>query len=87
MLQTSVICNFKSRFTGRIILPSDRAYESARRVHNGAILRHPALMAVCATIDEVCDGKYPLDGSTAFCYILFHEQSLSKQPSTLRLVG
>lgn len=55
MLQTSVICNFKSRFTGRIILPSDRAYESARRVHNGAILRHPALMAVCATIDEVCD--------------------------------
>ena len=54
MLQKTSITNFKRRFTGRIIFPGDRHYESARRVHNGAIHRRPALVAVCAAEDDVC---------------------------------
>ena len=54
MLQATSISNLKRRFTGRVILPGNRDYESARRVHNGAIYRRPGLIAVCAAIDDVC---------------------------------
>jgi FAD/FMN-containing dehydrogenase len=37
--------SFRSEFRGEIIQPGDGAYESARRVWNGAIDRHPALVA------------------------------------------
>ena len=53
MLKAPAIQNFKHHFSGRVILPGDPEYESARRVHNGAILRRPAVVAVCAAIDDV----------------------------------
>lgn len=52
-LQPAAIGTFKRRFAGRVILPGDHEYESARQIHNGAILRRPALIAVCANYDDV----------------------------------
>ena len=34
-------------FTGELIDPGDPGYEQARRVHNGLINKHPALIARC----------------------------------------
>jgi FAD/FMN-containing dehydrogenase len=55
MPDPSAIRNFKRSFGGRIILPDEPEYDAARRVHNGAILRRPALVAVCTDADDVCD--------------------------------
>src|SRR3954468_6205843 len=42
-----------SAFNGRLIGPEDAGYEEARKVYNGMIDRHPALIAGCATPEEV----------------------------------
>src|SRR5690349_20091166 len=36
-----------------LIRPGDTAYEAARRVWNGRIDKHPALIIRCATVDDV----------------------------------
>ncbi len=38
---------------GELILPGDEAYETARRVFNGGIDRHPALIVRCADVNDV----------------------------------
>ncbi len=38
---------------GELILPGDAAYETARRIWNGAIDRHPALIVRCADVHDV----------------------------------
>jgi len=43
----------KGSFKGRIILPGDEAYESARKIWNATIDRHPAIIARCATTSDV----------------------------------
>jgi FAD/FMN-containing dehydrogenase len=53
MLEPKAIRNFQQRFTGRVIVPGDRDYEAGRRVHNQAIDRRPALIAMCAMTDDV----------------------------------
>jgi FAD/FMN-containing dehydrogenase len=40
-------------FQGRLIRPGDHEYDAARSVYNGAIDRHPALIARCAGVDDV----------------------------------
>jgi FAD/FMN-containing dehydrogenase len=40
-------------FDGRVILPSDPEYESARRVFNGAVDKHPAVVARCGSTADV----------------------------------
>jgi FAD/FMN-containing dehydrogenase len=42
-------------FTGRLLRPSDQGYDDVRRVHNGLIDRHPALIARCAGLADVVD--------------------------------
>ena len=37
----------RAQLAGSVLSPSDTAYEDARRVHNGLIDRHPALVARC----------------------------------------
>jgi FAD/FMN-containing dehydrogenase len=39
-------------FKGELIQPNDGAYDEARRLWNGAIDRHPALIARCADADD-----------------------------------
>jgi len=41
--------------TGRLLLPSDPDYDDLRRVHNGLIDKHPAVIASCAGIADVAD--------------------------------
>jgi FAD/FMN-containing dehydrogenase len=45
----------RASFTGDLIGPEDPAYERARRVHNGLIDKHPALIARCRTVPDVVD--------------------------------
>ena len=45
----------RASFTGELIGPGDAGYEQARRVHNGLINKHPALIARCRTVPDVVD--------------------------------
>src|SRR6266487_6160367 len=45
----------RASFTGDLIGPADPAYEQARRVHNGLINKHPALIARCRTTPDIVD--------------------------------
>ena len=42
-------------FSGRVLLPGDDGFEDARRVHNGMIDRHPAIIARCLGPADVVD--------------------------------
>jgi len=42
-------------FTGRLLHPSDEGYDDLRRVHNGLIDRHPALIVQCGGVADVVD--------------------------------
>ena len=50
---TAKLRNLQRRLAGRIVLPGDPSYESARRVHNLAIDRRPAAILMCAAPDDV----------------------------------
>jgi hypothetical protein len=45
----------RTRFRGALLRPGEEGYEEARRVWNGAIDRHPALIARCAGADDVAE--------------------------------
>jgi FAD/FMN-containing dehydrogenase len=44
-----------SRFSGQLLRPADAGYDEARRVHNGLIDKHPALIARCAGVADVAE--------------------------------
>jgi FAD/FMN-containing dehydrogenase len=52
-LQARKIEELKSGFKGEILLPSDGAYESARKIWNAMIDKRPAVIARCATTADV----------------------------------
>ena len=47
------IDQLRSRFRGEVIQPGDSAYESARRVYNAMIDKHPAHIARCVDVADV----------------------------------
>lgn len=47
------VANFAAQLSGQLIRPEDNEYDVARRVWNGMIDRYPALIARCATVDDV----------------------------------
>jgi len=53
MITSSSIQQLKSRFRGELIVPGDEQYDAARAVFNVAIDRRPALIARCASPDDV----------------------------------
>jgi FAD/FMN-containing dehydrogenase len=55
-LSVQKIDQLKSGFTGEVLRPSDAAYESARRIWNAMIDKHPAVIARCATPADVVRG-------------------------------
>jgi FAD/FMN-containing dehydrogenase len=47
--------DLRPRFRGALLRPGEEGYDEARRVWNGAIDRHPALIARCAGADDVVE--------------------------------
>jgi FAD/FMN-containing dehydrogenase len=45
----------RQTFSGRLLEPGDAGYDEARRVHNGLIDKHPALIARCLQTADVVD--------------------------------
>src|SRR5262245_30580893 len=43
------------KFAGALLQPADAGYEAARRVHNGLIDKHPAVIAQCSGAADVVD--------------------------------
>ena len=55
-LQARKIEELKGGFKGEILLPSDGAYENARKIWNAMIDKRPAVIARCATTSDVVRG-------------------------------
>jgi FAD/FMN-containing dehydrogenase len=49
----SIVSQWQGRFDGRLLRPSDAAYEGSRRVWNAMIDRRPALIARCVNAADV----------------------------------
>jgi FAD/FMN-containing dehydrogenase len=49
----SVLSDLDSGFSGRVIRPGDAEYDAARRIWNGDIDRHPAVIAQCLDATDV----------------------------------
>ena len=47
--------NLSTTFAGRLLKPTDAAYDDARRVHNGLIDKRPALIAQCRGTADIVD--------------------------------
>jgi len=54
-LRPPAILRLKARWHGELIGPEDPGYETARRVWNGRIDKHPAFIAYCADVTEVAE--------------------------------
>src|ERR671914_1456060 len=54
-LGESVVERFGSGLRGELLRPSDPGYDEARKVWNGLIDKHPALIARCAGVGDVID--------------------------------
>jgi len=55
-LTAAAIQDFASRLRGELIQPGDATYDSARKVYNGMIDKHPALIVRCADVADVIAG-------------------------------
>lgn len=53
MVNEQVIGDFKLKVRGQVIQPQDEAYESARKVYNAMIDKHPRLIVRCADVADV----------------------------------
>lgn len=54
-IDTSTLAQLAPGFTGRLLQPADAEYDDARRVHNGLVDKHPAIIARCRGVADVCD--------------------------------
>jgi FAD/FMN-containing dehydrogenase len=52
-LEKAAVQELKDSLSGSLVLPKDAAYESARHIWNGMIDKRPALIVLCANIDDV----------------------------------
>ena len=52
-LRTETVREFGKALRGGIILPGDDEYEQARRVWNGMIDRHPAMIVRCVGVGDI----------------------------------
>jgi len=52
-IEATAVQNFADRLRGRLLRPGDGGYDEARKLWNGMIERHPALIARCAGAADV----------------------------------
>lgn len=53
MLTEKAISEFRAQLRGELIQPGDSTYDEARKVYNGMIDKHPALIAQCVDVADV----------------------------------
>src|SRR5688500_15523186 len=53
VLQATALEQLQGRLRGELLCPGDDRYENARKIHNGMIDRHPALIVRCAGVADV----------------------------------
>src|SRR5213592_1414552 len=49
------VIELASKFSGQLLQPTDAGYEEERKVHNGLVNKHPALIARCRGVADVVD--------------------------------
>ena len=49
----AAVAGLRASLEGQVVVPTDDGYEEHRRVWNGSIDRHPAVIARCASVDDV----------------------------------
>ena len=54
-LDESAVAALAATFRGEVVIPNDEDYDEHRKVWNGSIDRHPALLARCAGVADVRD--------------------------------
>jgi len=54
-MTTGELESMAASFTGELLQPGDERYDRARRIHNGHIDKHPALIARCREAKDVVD--------------------------------
>jgi FAD/FMN-containing dehydrogenase len=54
-LPLAMSAEFVEGFRGELLLPEDAGYEPARKLYNGMIDRHPAVIARCADVADVIE--------------------------------
>ena len=52
-LDEAIVESFRASLRGRLLRPGDTDYDTARKVFNAMIDRHPALIAQCAGVADV----------------------------------
>ena len=52
-VDTATLAQLAPGFTGRLLQPADAEYDDARRVHNGLVDKHPAIIARCRGVADV----------------------------------
>lgn len=55
MTALDTVSQLRETFSGEILAPGEPGYEEARRIHNGLIDKHPALIARCLHTGDVVD--------------------------------
>ena len=52
-IDISIIKAFEAQLKGKLIFPSDSAYDDTRKIYNGMIDKRPGVFAMCETVDDV----------------------------------
>src|SRR5690606_41622327 len=52
----AAVKNLRNLIKGDVILPEDVIYNDARRIYNGMIDKHPAIILKCMDVDDVIAG-------------------------------
>src|ERR1700752_3724514 len=52
-MTNELIDTFKNSLHGKLVLPNDTDYDTVRKVYNGMIDKHPAMIAQCKNVDDV----------------------------------
>jgi FAD/FMN-containing dehydrogenase len=55
MTTVDTVGQLRETFSGQILAPGEPGYDEARRIHNGMIDKHPALIARCLHTGDVAD--------------------------------
>jgi len=53
MVSEATVREFRAALRGQLILPTDPGYDDTRKIHNGMIDKHPAIVVRCAGVADV----------------------------------